>query len=67
MKTKKINKKDKIRNIIINNPQAAKVLWEEGLSCVECPIAIEETLEEGCILHGIDVNKVVNKLNSKKI
>jgi hypothetical protein len=32
-----------------------------------CPHAMQETLEQACQTHGLDVNKLLNKLNKTKI
>ena len=65
-KTKtKIDKKDKILDIIRKNKKAGKIFFEEGLSCVGCPVVFDETLEEGCLAHGLDVDEVLKKINKK--
>jgi len=62
-KFSKISKNDLISDIVRKNPKAGEVLFESGLSCIGCPIAVEETLEEGCMLHGMDVDEVLAKIN----
>ncbi len=65
---KKINNKTKLSEIIQKHPDAAEVLFEAGLSCVGCPMAMEETLEEGCKAHGMgekDIDELVRRLNGK--
>lgn len=63
MKPKLIEKTDKIANAIKKNPAVGRLLFEEGLGCSCCPIAMDETLEEGCAIHGLDVKSVLAKLN----
>ncbi|HAU87339.1 MAG TPA: disulfide oxidoreductase, partial [Lachnospiraceae bacterium] len=41
------------------------VLLDAGMHCIGCPSAQGESLEEACMVHGIDVNEVVDALNSK--
>lgn len=60
---KKITKNAKINDILRDNPKAGEILFESGLSCFGCPIAVDETLEEGCIAHGLDSNEIIDKLN----
>ena len=43
------------------NPKAAQILFESGLGCVGCPMAMQETIEEGCLAHGMD-KKEINEL-----
>ena len=61
---KKINKDDMIAEVIRKNPKAGRILFEEGLTCGGCPIAINETIEQGCLVHGMDPAKILKKLNA---
>jgi len=64
----KITAKTKLSEIMEINPELAEVLFESGMSCCGCPMAQEETLEEGCLAHGMsekDIDKLVEKLNKK--
>ena len=47
-------------------PESVEILLGAGMHCIGCPMAQMETLEEGCIAHGIDVNEIVKKLNKDK-
>ncbi len=48
----------------------AMVLMQAGMHCIGCPSSINESLEEACMVHGIDCDEVLNNiqnyLNSKK-
>jgi len=57
------NKDTKIGEIIAETPEKADVLLEAGMHCLGCPASQEETLEEACMVHGIDVEELVKKLN----
>ena len=46
-------------------PEAAKVLFEKGMACMGCPMAMQETIEQGALAHGIDPKKLVEELNKK--
>ncbi len=59
-----INKDMLISEILEINPELSSVLLEVGMHCITCPAAIGETLEEACMVHGIDVNEVVEMLNT---
>lgn len=65
MKSKKITKNDTIEEAIKKNPVAKEILFKEGLICADCSMASYETIEQGCSLHGIDINKMLKKLNKK--
>lgn len=48
----------------------AVVLMECGMHCVGCPSSIGESLEQACMIHGLDADEVMAKideyLSSKK-
>lgn len=62
---KKINKKMSFADILNEYPEAGELLMEEGLHCIGCPMAMMETLEEGCKAHGLDPDKLTKKINKK--
>lgn len=41
----------------------AVVLMECGMHCVGCPASIGESLEEACMVHGLDADEVLVKIN----
>ena len=45
------------------HPDALKVLADFGLNCAECSGAKHESIQQGAINHGIDVNELLKKLN----
>lgn len=57
------NKDTKIGEIIETAPEKADILLSAGMHCLGCPASQEETLEEACEVHGIDVEELVNELN----
>ena len=44
-------------------PECAPILMEIGMHCLGCPSAQMETLEEACMVHGIDCDDLVSKMN----
>lgn len=42
----------------------AEVLQESGMHCLHCMLAHGETLEEAAVVHGINVDELVEKLNA---
>ena len=60
----KFDKDTQIGYILEVAPEKADVLLEIGMHCLGCPASQMETLEEACAVHGIDVNEVLEKLNS---
>ena len=63
-KKMKIEKTTKIGEILEVAPEKADLLLESGMHCLGCPASQEETLEEACQMHGIDVKELVEKLNA---
>jgi len=64
----KITKKTKLIEIIENVPDAGEILFETGMCCFGCPMAQQETLEQGCLAHGIskeEIEKLVKRLNKE--
>ncbi len=57
------NKNTKIGEILEVAPEKAEILLQAGMHCLGCPASQEETLEEACSVHGIDVEELVEKLN----
>ena len=41
----------------------AVVLMNAGLHCIGCPSSIGESLEEACMLHGIEVDELLKNIN----
>lgn len=40
------------------------VLFEIGMHCIGCPSAQMETLEEAAMVHGIDADELLAKINA---
>lgn len=43
---------------------APGVFFRYGMGCYECLAASSETIEEGAITHGVDLQKVLDGLNA---
>jgi len=65
-KKSKIKKDMTFADLLKENPESAEILLEEGMSCINCPLARYETLEQGGKVHGVDINEILKKLNKKK-
>ncbi|NEZ47889.1 DUF1858 domain-containing protein [Clostridium niameyense] len=59
----KITKDMTIGEIVRNFEGAAEILMSFGMGCVGCPSAQAETLEEAAIVHGMDINALLEALN----
>ena len=60
---KAITKDMLIGDIVKNRPESVEIMLEEGMHCVGCHVATWETLEQAAAGHGIDVDKLLKKLN----
>lgn len=60
----KIEKDMTIGELLEKAPEKADILLEAGMHCLGCPASQAETLEEACMVHGIDVEEVLEKLNA---
>jgi hybrid cluster-associated redox disulfide protein len=64
----KITKKTKLNELLEKKPEAASILFEAGLSCIGCPMAMQETIEQGCLAHGMSkkqIDDLIKRLNRK--
>ena len=46
-----------------NSEEVIKVLTDIGMHCFSCAFAHAETVEEAALVHGLDVDELVAKLN----
>ena len=57
------NKDMTIGQVLESNKDAEKVLAGFGLHCFGCPMSRMETIEQASMVHGADVNLMLEKLN----
>lgn len=62
----KFKKTDIISYVLENHPKAEEILTEFGFHCLYCPCSQMETLEEACVVHEVDINKLLKALNDTK-
>ena len=62
-KMAEITKDTTIGEALMINPDIAPALLEIGMHCLGCPASQGETLEEAAMVHGIDVNDLLAKVN----
>ena len=53
-----------IGDILGMNAGTAKFFLDIGMHCLGCPASRGETLEEACMVHGVDCDELVSKLNT---
>lgn len=59
-----ITKDMTIGKILTTNPNVAPVLMEAGMHCLGCPSAQAESLEEAAMVHGMDINDLMAKIEA---
>lgn len=62
--SQQITKDMTFAQIMKSHPDAVKVLARYNLGCIGCMGAQNETLEQGCNAHGIEVEELLKDLNS---
>lgn len=53
-----------IGEILRIDSRVAPILMGAGMHCIGCPSAQGESLEEACMVHGTDVDSLVEQLNA---
>ncbi|NLM35478.1 MAG: DUF1858 domain-containing protein [Clostridiales bacterium] len=59
----KLNKNMTIGEVVRTYPQTVEILMDFGMGCVGCPASQAETLEQAAMVHGFDVDELMEKLN----
>ncbi len=60
-----ITKDMTIGELLRTAPDVAPVLMEAGMHCLGCPASQAESLEEAALVHGLNVDDLVAKINSR--
>ena len=53
-----------IGEILRTNPQIAPILMEAGMHCLGCPSAQAESLVEAAMVHGMDIEDLMKKIEA---
>ena len=59
-----IDRKMSIDAVVKKYPETIAVFEQYGLGCVGCQAALFENVQQGAEIHGIDVDTLLNSLNS---
>ena len=60
----KISKDIIISDLVQSDQNIIPILMREGMHCIGCPSAQAETLEEAALVHGLDPDVLVARLNN---
>lgn len=58
-----INKDMTIGEVLEIDDDLADVFMGFGMHCISCPVSQMETVEEACLVHGLECDFVLKKLN----
>ncbi|MDL5502191.1 MAG: DUF1858 domain-containing protein, partial [Candidatus Methanoperedens sp.] len=53
----------KIEDVVTQYPETMMVFMKHGLHCVGCHVSAFESIEDGAIAHGINVDALIADLN----
>ncbi len=59
-----ITKDMTIGEILRTKPDVAPILMEAGMHCLGCPSAQAESLEEAAMVHGLDVDSLMDRIGA---
>ncbi len=59
----KISKNMTFDEVLKKYPQTVKTFFQHGMHCFGCHLAVEETIEQGAMAHGVEVDKLIDDLN----
>ncbi|MBQ8029047.1 MAG: DUF1858 domain-containing protein [Clostridia bacterium] len=60
---KEITKDMVIGDILDADGGTAVFFFEMGMHCLGCPASRGETVEEACMVHGVDVEALIARIN----
>lgn len=58
-----ITKDTVIGNILDEAPETAPFFLEMGMHCLGCPASRGETVEMACMVHGVNADDLIAKIN----
>ena len=60
----KIEKSTIIGDVLDIAPQTAPLFMAIGMHCLGCPSSRGETVEQACMVHGVEVEELLAKINA---
>lgn len=58
-----VTKNTLIGEVLNADQTTARYFLEMGMHCLGCPSSTGESLEEACMVHGVPVQELIDKLN----
>ena len=60
----KVTKDTIIMDVLRMDPGTAEFFFEIGMPCIGCPSASGESIEQAAMVHGVDADALVEKINN---
>jgi hybrid cluster-associated redox disulfide protein len=60
----KIDKNMIIGKVLDMDVKTAHIFLKNGMHCLGCPSARGESIEDACLVHGMDPDKLIEDLNN---
>ncbi|WP_097025453.1 DUF1858 domain-containing protein [Clostridium peptidivorans] len=60
----KVNGETLIKDIVNMGPKAIEILIGLGMGCIGCPASQNESIEEAAVVHGVNVENLLQSLNN---
>ena len=57
-----ISKSTTIGELLVTFPESAPILMEIGMHCLGCPSSQMETIEEAAMVHGMDIEALMEQI-----
>ncbi len=59
-----VSKEMNLRELLTKYPESARVFAAYGIGCLGCALAHFETIEQGLMAHGINIDDFMKDLNN---
>ncbi|KPK99464.1 MAG: hypothetical protein AMJ91_07755 [candidate division Zixibacteria bacterium SM23_73_3] len=59
----KITKDMTFGEVLKRHPETVKTFFQYGMHCFGCHLAVDETIEQGAMAHGVEIDKLIDDLN----
>ena len=54
-----------VGTIVAEHPEVIDTLRDMGMHCLGCPASQMESLHDACLVHGIDPDELLTKVNAR--
>lgn len=58
-----VTKKSIIGDVLDYEPETAQFFFAIGMHCLGCPASRGESIEDACIVHGTNADKLIEEIN----